>query len=195
MYDEKVLRVEDRIVSISQPWVRPIVRGKTKNPTEFGPKVHLSVNKGYVRVEQSSFDAFNEGIRLQECVERYRECEGHYPKRVLADKIYRTRENLRYCKEHGPSLGRKKKDQDPEEKKIADAQMHQDGIDRIEVERQISTSKRCCGLGLIWTKLAEITQCIVGLAAICLNLRNALRTLFVLPIFLRAATTAFFLFR
>ena len=40
--------------------------------------------------------------------------EGHYPSRILADKIYRNRENLSYCKEHGirlsgPALGQPKK--------------------------------------------------------------------------------------
>ena len=47
-------------------------------------------------------------------IERYRERTGHYPKRALADKIYRNRENLAYCKLHGirlsgPLLGRPKK--------------------------------------------------------------------------------------
>ena len=39
--------------------------------------------------------------------------EGHYPSCILADKIYRNRENLNYCKAHGirpsgPALGRPK---------------------------------------------------------------------------------------
>ena len=36
MYDNRVHSVEHRIVSISQPWLRPIVRGKVKAPVEFG---------------------------------------------------------------------------------------------------------------------------------------------------------------
>ena len=39
MYDNRVHSVEHRIVSISQPWLRPIVRGKVKAPVEFGAKV------------------------------------------------------------------------------------------------------------------------------------------------------------
>ena len=38
MFDNHTHRVEGRIVSISQPYLRPIVRGKAKNPTEFGAK-------------------------------------------------------------------------------------------------------------------------------------------------------------
>lgn len=44
MYDNKVHSVEHRIVSISQPWLRPIVRGKVKAPVEFGAKFDLSLD-------------------------------------------------------------------------------------------------------------------------------------------------------
>lgn len=42
MYDNKVHSVEHRIISISQPWLRPIVRGKVKAPVEFG----VDINNG-----------------------------------------------------------------------------------------------------------------------------------------------------
>ena len=45
MFDNKVNRVEDRIVSITQPYIRPIVRGKVKTPTEFGAKYDISVDE------------------------------------------------------------------------------------------------------------------------------------------------------
>ena len=61
MFSKGTRRVEDRIVSIHQPWVRPIVRGKTAAPTEFGAKVELSMNNGYARVEEIRWDAYNEG--------------------------------------------------------------------------------------------------------------------------------------
>ena len=53
---------------------------------------------------------------LRQTIEKYRERTGHYPTRVLADKIYRNRDNLNFCKEHGirlsgPALGRPKKDE------------------------------------------------------------------------------------
>jgi hypothetical protein len=44
MYDKKENRIEDRIVSIFQPHLRPIVRGKVGKPVEFGAKsstVHI----------------------------------------------------------------------------------------------------------------------------------------------------------
>ncbi|MBQ9528489.1 MAG: transposase [Fretibacterium sp.] len=59
---------------------------------------------GGIRIEDLRRDAFNEGTTLQASVERFRKAYGHYPARVLADRIFRTRENLRYCKEHGIQL-------------------------------------------------------------------------------------------
>ena len=98
MYRENKRKVADRIVSLDQPYIRPIVRGKAKAPVEFGVKFDLSVAEGVCRVEHMSFDAYNESSVLVQAVERYREREGHYPSRVLADKIYRNRANLRTAK-------------------------------------------------------------------------------------------------
>ena len=60
MYENRVHTVPDRIVSISQPWVRSIVRGKAHANTEFGAKLHISMVDGYAKIEHLSFDAYNE---------------------------------------------------------------------------------------------------------------------------------------
>lgn len=73
MYDTKRHTIESRIVSVSQPWVRPIVRGKLTAKTEFGAKLALSLEDGYARIEKLSWDAFNESQTLIESCERYRE--------------------------------------------------------------------------------------------------------------------------
>lgn len=95
----------------------------------------------------------NESEVLIDAIEKYRKRRGCYPKRVLADTIYRNRKNLGYCGEKGirlsgPALGRPKKDP-KEDKKI----QYQDAVDHLEVERGFSLAKRCYGLGLIRTKL------------------------------------------
>ena len=70
MYQNKTHRCEDRIVSLSEPFVRPIVRGKAKSPVEFGAKLDLSIdNKGNARIEKLSFDAYNESEVLQKAIE------------------------------------------------------------------------------------------------------------------------------
>lgn len=172
MYDNRTHRVADRIVSLSQPWLRPIVRGKTTAPVEFGVKLDVSVVEGYTRLETISFSAYDEGKELIAEIERYRKREGHYPTRVLADKKYRSRENLKYCKERGisllgPALGRPPKD--PTRQKALEAR---DSRDRIEVERRFSLAKRKYGLGMLYTKLQETTTSTVALSILLMNLNK-----------------------
>ena len=172
MYDNKVHSVPDRIVSVSRPFVRPIVRGKAGTPVEFGAKLDISVVNGWTRLEHCSFDAYNEAGTLQEIAERFRVREGHYPERILADKIYRTRANLAYCKEHhirlsGPPLGRPKKALEPDKR-----QAHQDECERVEVERCFSLAKRKCGMGLVTAKLQETAAHMIAMSILVLNLRR-----------------------
>lgn len=177
MYDNHTHSVSDRIVSVSQPFIRPIVRGKAGKPVEFGAKLDISVSDGWARLECWSFDAYNEATKLIETIERYREREGHYPERVLADKIYRNRENLGYCKLHGirlsgPALGRSKKDEQRDRR-----QTYLDQNERIEVERQFSLAKRKCNLGKVKTKLEETVGFTLAMSIVMLNLRKIQRTL------------------
>ena len=172
MYDNHTHSVPDRIVSVSQPFVRPIVRGKAGKPVEFGAKLDISVVDGWARLEFCSFDAYNEAGNLQQMAERFREREGHYPSRILADKIYRNRENLRYCKERGirlsePALGRPKKGEVRDK-----AQDYRDECERVEVERGFSLAKRKCGMGLITAKLQETAAHAIAMSILVLNLRK-----------------------
>ena len=185
MYETRTHTVEDRIVSISRPYLRPIVRGKAKAPVEFGAKLDISVADGYTRIETLSFDAYNEATFLKIVIERYRHRTGHFPQRVLADKIYRNRENLRFCKEHGirlsgPALGRPKKEESPGKK-----QDYADICERVEVERCISLAKRKCGLGLLTTRLEVTTACAIALSIVVLNLRKIQCAFFAWPRFCR----------
>ena len=186
MYDHRTHSVPDRIVSVSQPFVRPIVRGKAGKPVEFGTKLDISVVDGWTRLEFCSFDAYNEAGNLQEIVERFREREGHYPSRILADKIYRNRENLNYCKAYGirlsgPALGRPKKG------KIRDkAQDYRDECERVEVERRFSLAKRKYGMGMVTAKLRETAAHVIAISVLVLNLRKIQCTLLWLLTYLLA---------
>ncbi|MQN00728.1 MAG: transposase [bacterium LCO1.1] len=111
MYDNKTHKVADRIVSIAQPYIRPIVRGKTKSPVEFGIKFDLSIDEDHMgRIEKITFDPYMNPKSLREPW-NHKTRTGHYPERVLADQIYRTKKNRKFCKENGirlsgPKLGR-----------------------------------------------------------------------------------------
>lgn len=157
---------------MSQPFVRPIVRGKAGKPVEFGAKLDISVVDGWTRLEFCSFDAYNEAGNLKEIAERFREREGHYPSRILADKIYRNRKNLSYCKEHGirlsgQALGRPRKGENRDK-----TQDYRDECERVEVERRFSLGKRKCGMGLITTKLRETAAHVIAMSILALNLRK-----------------------
>ena len=104
MYGSKAHTVEDRIVSIHQPHVRPIVRGKSQAKVEFGAKIHVSIIDGISFLDELSWDAFNEGSHMMDYVERYRKRFGCYPKELLADQIYCTRANRAALKEKGIKL-------------------------------------------------------------------------------------------
>ena len=173
MFTNNTHSVENRIVSISQPYIRPIVRGKAKSPVEFGAKLDLSVDEtGMCRIEKLSFDAYNESAVLKTAIANYKERTGHYPERVLVDQIYRNRENISYCSNlgirlSGKKLGRPKKDADSKaDKKIA----YQDNTDRIEVERKFSLAKRKFGLGLLLTKREDTTRASIVLSIIAMNI-------------------------
>ena len=102
-----------------------------------------------------------------------------YPEAILADKIYRTRENLRYCKEHGirlsgPKLGRPLKHLDPEERKLE----RQDMGERNAVEGKFGEAKQNYGLGLIRARLRQTSEIVIALQLLVMNLEKRLRLLF-----------------
>lgn len=124
MYDNRIHTVADRIGSIRQPYIRPIVRGKAKALVEFGTKPDVDVSfdeRGMARIERMSLDAYNESDVLKQAVENYKARTGHYTERVLADYIYRSQPNLAFCGEigihvSGPVLGRQKRISKPTKK-------------------------------------------------------------------------------
>ncbi|BCJ88143.1 hypothetical protein skT53_31280 [Effusibacillus dendaii] len=54
MYTKQTHQIDDRIVSIHQPHVRPIVRGKAKAKVEFGSTVSMSMVNGYAIIEDAT---------------------------------------------------------------------------------------------------------------------------------------------
>lgn len=190
MYVQKTHRIGQRIVSFQQPYVRPIVRGKVKNPTEFGPKIDVSNSGGLLRIERYSYEAFNESKDLIMVIERYRQRTGVYPQRVLVDQIYRTRENRRYCHDKhirisGPELGRPAKHRQ-QNLKIE----HQDERDRTQIERDFSLSKRCYSLGKLKAKLKKTNLTQVGLSILCVNLDRLQRVVSVCLLFEKRLLTS-----
>ena len=190
MYETKTHRVDDRIVSLSQPHVRPIKRGKAGRDTEFGAKLSLSVIGGFSFVDRLSWDNYNESLDLVGQIEAFRRRLGFYPKSVHADKIYRTRANRKYCKERGirlsgPPLGRPPKHVSAKEKNAAEKkQATADEAIRNTVEGKFGQAKRRFGLGRVMAKLAVTSAAQISLSFLVMNLELALRRLFSWRLFL-----------
>ena len=179
MYRNETHSIEDRIVSISQPHVRPMVRGKASANVEFGAKIVFSRVEGYAILEHCSWDAFNESTLLLDQIERYRKRFGYYPEAVLVDKLYRTRDAIRFCKGKnirisGPQLGR------PSQNAVkVKKQERQDSGMRNGIEGTFGTGKRKYGLGRIMAKLSITSESTIAMIVPVMNLEKQLRDIFV----------------
>ena len=180
MYDHHERRIDDRIVSVSQPHVRPIKRGKAGAATEFGAKISVSLINGFSFVDRISWDAYNESGDLVGQVEAYRKRFGNYPESVHADKIYRTRDNRKYCKKHGirlsgPPLGRPPAQ--PEKQREVELQAYRDELDRIPIEGKFGQGKRRFSLARVMCKLALTSETAIMVAFLVMNLEKWLKSL------------------
>ncbi|MBF0371210.1 MAG: IS5 family transposase [Magnetococcales bacterium] len=186
MYDKRLKRCDDRIVSISQPHVRPIIRGKSAKSVEFGSKLSVSLGaNGLAHVDTIRWDAFNESGNLVAQVEAFKKRYGRYPAVVLADGIYGTRDNRRYCKDRGirfggKPLGRPKKvtAANKEEVRKEKRQRRQDHLKRIPIEGKFGQGKNGYGLGRIRAKLINTSEAWIQAIFLVMNLMVVLRFFF-----------------
>ena len=171
MHKQKVHSVENRIVSISQPHVRPIPRGKANAKTEFGAKLSVSIVGGYAFADHISYDNYNEGVLLAESIDRYKERFGMLPSQILADTIYRNQNNRTLCKQlkirlSGLPLGRRNASKYRQQIKdyLADC-----GVRNI-IEGKIGTAKTRYGMNKIRARLPESGKSVMVLSLMVMNL-------------------------
>lgn len=169
MYDNRIHSVEDRIVSIHQPHVRPIVRGKTNANVEFGSKIQVSLVNGVAFLDELSWDAFNEGTRLEKSVEKYKVRFGFYPKEVLADKIYCTRENRKWLKEKNIKLRAKPLGR-PSSKGASSIPVRPG--ERNPIEGKFGQAKTAYGMNRIKARLNQTSESWIASIVLVLNLIN-----------------------
>ncbi len=184
LYHSDNRSIPDRIVSLYQAHIRPIVRGKARSNVEFGAKISISVTgDGFTFLDRLSYNPYNEGEDLKAQARAFRRRHGHYPKVICADQIYRTRSNRAFCQRHGirlsgPRLGRPQSDPQllAEEKK----QFVDDQRQRNAVEGKIGQGKRRYGLDLIREKLTTTQGSAIALNDLVMDLDKLLEFLFVL---------------
>ncbi len=182
MYKEKKRRCDDRIVSISQPHVRPIVRGKASHKVEFGSKLSVSMVDGIALVDHFGWDAFNESTDLITQIESYKRRYGYFPEVVLADGIYGTRANRKYMKKYnirfgGKPLGRPRKQTavNAEQLKQEKLQRRQDALDRIPIEGKFGQGKNGYRLNYIRARTLKTAEAWINSIFLVMNLMVLLR--------------------
>jgi len=170
MYDADSRRCDDRIVSISQPHVRPIVRGKSGKSVEFGAKLGLSLFGGYLTHQTLSWDAYNEASDLTDQAETYRLLTGHYPELIQCDKIYHTNDNRKWCSERGIRMTASPKGPKPKLSAYEKRKQRDEYAERNHIEGRIGNAKQALSLNQIKAKLQSTSETWIAATLFVLNL-------------------------
>ena len=165
MFTEASHSIEHRIVSIHQPHVRPIVRGKTNAYVEFGAKINVSIMNGFAFLDDFSWEAFNEGTRLMSTVAKYKQRFGYFPEEVMADKIYCNRANRAELKLLGIKLRAK-----PLGRPTAVDVEHVRPGERNPIEGKFGQAKTAYGLNRIKARLPQTSESWIATIILVLNL-------------------------
>lgn len=173
MYDNKIHTCPNRIVSIYQPQVRPIPRGKTKAQIEFGSKLGVSLDNGFARINTLSWDAYHEGGDLKKQIKAYKKLHGYYPDLVQVDKIYATRENRRWLKARNiritaAPLGRRK--EKPKETYYQKRKRRKEAAERNHIEGKFGQGKNGYNLNEIRARLKDTSESWVACIFFIMNL-------------------------
>ena len=179
MHETDEHRCDDRIISIFQSHVRPIVRGKAKAKVEFGAKIGVCVVEGYNFIDHHSWDAYNESSDLQVHIDKYKERFGCLPATIHADKIYMNKANRAILKDleiksYSKPLGRPPKDPPDPERQAA---MARAVGKRNEIECSFGTGKRVYQANDIRAKLPETAECWTGMCYFAKNVMKFFREL------------------
>ena len=164
MHNLKKHSVDNRIVSLHQPHVRPIVRGKRGAKVEFGAKIQVGLVDGISYLDYLSWDAYNEGQYLEYSVEEYKRRTGYYPSELLADKIYCTRANRAFLKQKGIRLKAK-----PLGRPSA-LQNHVSPGERNPIEGKFGQAKTAYGLQRVKARLSKTSASWISGIILVLNL-------------------------
>ena len=172
MYSERINRCDHRIVSISQPHIRPIVRGKQGKKVEFGAKIGLSLADGFAKAQTISWDAYNESADLIPHAEAYKELYGYYPELIQVDKIYGTNRNRKWCTQNNIRMTVTSKGK-PKEMTLYQKRKHKKELsERNEVEGKIGQAKQGYRLNQVKAKLNQTSNSWIGITLFITNLVN-----------------------
>ena len=175
MHSVKTHSTANRIVSIHQPHVRPMVRGKAGANVEFGSKIGVCIHNGLTHLDYLSWDSYNETEDLKTRANNYKKRNGHFPAKINADQIYITRENRTWCKENNIQLNGKPLGRPTEQTKERIKELRQAVGERNCVEGKFGQAKRWYGMGCIHAKLKTTSESMIGAIVVVLNLIRLLK--------------------
>lgn len=181
MHDNRVFTCDDRIVSIHQPQVRPMVRGKQGKKVEFGSKTLTGITEeGYTLTSKMEWDPYNEGGYVIAAVEDHKKKLGYYPEVVIGDKIFITQANKQALGKlgirlSGKSLGRKSQEKQEEERK----RIKEEQKLRVKIEGKFGQGKNGYELNRIRMRKPSTSESMVYMIFFVMNLvRYAKEVLF-----------------
>ena len=128
-------KVSNRIVSIDRHYLRPIIRGKETKSVEFGAKVNNIQIDGISFIEHISFKAFNEGVRLKDCIHLQQQLTKVRVKALAADSIYANNANRKFCTKYHISTSFKRKGRTAKDeplRKILRSELSRERATRLE---------------------------------------------------------------
>lgn len=170
MYTQKTHICSNRIVSISQPHVRPIVRGKAGKKVEFGSKLGIVHLQGFAKAETLSWDAYNESADLIPHAKAYKALYGYYPELIQVDKIYGTHLNRAFCKEHNIRMTVIPKGKPKQLSQYQKRKKRKEFNERNQVEGKIGQAKQGYGMNNIKAKLKNTSETWIALTIFMCNL-------------------------
>ena len=175
MHSVKTHSTANRIVSIHQPHVRPMVRGKAGANVEFGSKIGVCIHNGLTHLDNLSWDSYNETEDLKTSANNYKKRNGHFPAKINADQIYITRENRTWCKENNIQLNGKPLGRPTEQTKERIKELRQAVGERNCIEGKFGQAKRWYSMGCIHAKLKTTSESMIGAIVVVLNLIRLLK--------------------
>ena len=176
----KTRSIPDRIVSLVQNNVRPIVRGKARAAVEFGAKISVSVRNGFAFLHKISWDPYNECEDLISQAKKYKQEHGCYPERICADRIYINTKNRNFCTRNNIRLSGKRLGRPPKNPEVNAAHKQQLSADqrrRNEVEGVFGSGKRKYPLQLIMARLPRGAETSISMAFLVMCAEMILRLL------------------
>jgi len=176
MWKHKLRTVPGRIVSLHQPQVRAMVRGKDGRDVEFGPKVLLSHIDGYCFLDHVAYEPYNEALHAGKSIAGYKERFGRKPEVIVGDGIFGNRDNRAMLNELGiqdafKPLGRPGPEAKAKRPWLRKMQKRRNGV----MEGIIGVCKSAYGLDRMHYRVSGCEEIWTRMCLMGMNLETALR--------------------